>query len=698
MSKAFFYKTIGFSIIVLLVEIFGRHIAIMGMTDGRIFTTLKTSELPPVFLLEIAFFVGVVLILHFLVLVYAWLSAHASLATLKVQRQAAEQIGLIAISISWAAIFLLNNAFVGRSAFSHWGEFFLGPLNQIHFAFLVATCALLPLPLITWWAIKSMGKRTAITLTAGIALCALLIVPVIQSKSVRASFSKPNVIVIGIDSFRPEYLRSKNIMPELNTLLADAAVFPEVYTPLARTFPSWTSMLSGLHPVETGARINLMNPELVRRDTMMTWPLRKAGYHTMLATDERRFSNLDETYGFDTVFGPATGATDFVLGLAGDFPLVNLLASTDLGAYLFPYLSNNRAVERLYRPSVFAQRLGHELGKQPDKPLFLVTHLCLPHWPYDWADSPSATTANLGSAATREDKANAALQSRTMVYESAMSAVDGQLKILLDSLRTSGHLDNAIVVVLTDHGEAIGWPEDLLVDNDDSAMPRSTRIGTGHGTNLFSLVQHQTFMAFKRYGGVPYREGDRYQRFFSYDLRPTLLDLLGLTAPEIVRGISMVPWLEQPKLDQKDRSLFVETGFFLPALDDLNIKINDLLSQGSAYYLINDDAKLIINPSEIGKLLKGKQRGVLRGSKLLAQVPVKANDEAMEYEWVLADINGKKAVKLDADNFAFECQQQCIDMLAELLEFYGDELALEQWPAYMSYVQSIKVADNTALK
>jgi arylsulfatase A-like enzyme len=697
MSKAFFYKTIGFSIIVLLVEIFGLHIAIMGMTDGKIFTTFKTSELPPVFLLEMALFVGVVLLLHFLVLAYAWLSAHASLATLKIQHQAAENFGLIVMAMLWAAIFLLNNAFIGRSAFSYWGEFSLGPINQTNFALLVAALTLLPLPLIIWWVIKSMGKRTAMTLTAGIALCTLLIVPAIQSKNVRASFSKPNVIVIGIDSFRPEYLRSKNIMPELNTLLADAAVFPEVYTPLARTFPSWTSMLSGLHPVETGARINLMDPELVRRDTMMTWPLRDAGYHTMLATDERRFSNLDESYGFDTVFGPAAGATDFVLGLAGDFPLVNLLASTDLGAYLFPYLSNNRAVKRLYRPSVFAERLGHELGKQPDKPLFLVTHLCLPHWPYEWADSPSAITTSVDSASARENKADAILQTRKKVYETAISAVDGQLKILLDSLRTSGHLDNAIVVVLTDHGEAIGWPEDLLVDRDDQTMPRSTKIEVGHGSNLFSLVQQQTFMAFKRYGGYPYREGDRRQRFFSYDLQPTLLDLLDLSAQDAVRGISMVPWLEEPGLDQIDRSLFVETGFYLPALNDLNIKITDVVSQGGSYYLINDDAKLIINPSEMGKLISGKQRGVLRGSKLLAQVPTQANDKVMQYEWLLADINDKQAVKLEPENFTSECDKQCIDMLAELLEFYGDELALEEWPVYMNYIRAIKIADNTSM-
>lgn len=695
MNKPFFFKLLGLTAIVLLVEIIGLHIAIIDRTGGKIFATFKATELPATLIWQIALFIGIVLILHSLVQIYAWLSARASIATLKFQEPAAEGFGLIVMILAWSAIFLLNNAYISFSIFSYWGEFTLGPLDQSELALTVGALALSPLPLIAWWALRSMGKRNAISLSALIVVCALMLGPAIGPRNASASFSKPNVIVIGIDSFRPEYLHSRDIMPHMSTLLAEAAVFPEVYTPLARTFPSWTSMLSGLHPVETGARINLIDPELVRRDTMVTWQLREAGYHTILATDERRFSNLDESYGFDTVFGPAAGAADFVLGLAGDFPLVNLLASSDLGGLLFPYLHNNRAVKRLYRPAQFAERLGHELSNQPAQPLFLMTHLCLPHWPYAWADKPSVVTTSSSPGGVPENHAQAALQTKTRVYESALSAVDEQLKILMDSLLASGHLDNAIVVVLTDHGEALGWPDDLLVESDDPAIPLTTKLSVGHGTNLFSLVQNRTFMAFKRYGSKQYSPGDRHQRFFSYDLRPTLLDLLDLSAPNPVRGISMLPWLETPGLDQLDRSLFVETGFYLPAINTLNIKINDVLSQGGSYYLINEDAKLIINPSEMGKLIESKQRGILRGSKLLAQVPVKANDKVMLYEWLLADIRTRKTVKLDPENFLSECQQPCIAMLAEMLDFYGDELAIQEWPGYSSYRQALSIADQT---
>ncbi len=695
MSKQFFYKLLALSSCVLLLELAGLQVAVMGKTGGKVFNTIKVVDLPATFILQMATFIVVVLLLHALVLAYAWLSARASLSILRLQGPAAENIGLVTFLLAWVAIFLLNNAFITRSIFAYWGEFSLGPLGQNDIALLAGALALSPSPIIAWWAISSLGRREAVGLAAAIAVFALMLGPALGSKDARAGSGKPNIIVIGIDSFRPEYLNPGALMPRMSALLADAAVFSEVYTPLARTFPSWTSMLSGLHPLETGARVNLIDPELVRRDAMITWQLRDAGYHTMLATDERRFSNLDKSYGFDAEFGPAAGAADFVLGLAGDFPLVNLLASTGAGSLLFPYLADNRAVSRLYRPEKFTERLGRELQNSPAKPLFLMTHLCLPHWPYSWAGSPPATAGSEAKSGTNSQEL--ALINKTQTYESALAAVDRQIAILLDSLQASGHLDDAIVILLTDHGEGIGWPGETLVNVEDPSMPLASKNASGHGTNVFALVQHHTFMAFRRYGAGQYIPGKRQQRFFNYDLGPTLLDLLDLRPADGIRGISMVPWLERPALEGTDRALFVETGFYLPAINTVTIKIDDVISQGRNYYLINDDARLIINPAKMGKLIGNKQRGVLRGSLLLAQVPVEARGTAVQYEWVLADIAGGGAVKLVADNFTAECRTQCMAMLEELIAFYGAELAIEEWPAYSQYLQATSVADNKTM-
>ena len=64
------------------------------------------------------------------------------------------------------------------------------------------------------------------------------------------------------------------------------------------------------------------------------------------ATDEVRFANIDASFGFDQVDHAAGRRVDFLLGYAGDMPLVNLVASTRGGGWLFPANHANRAAAR----------------------------------------------------------------------------------------------------------------------------------------------------------------------------------------------------------------------------------------------------------------------------------------------------------------------------------------------------------------
>ena len=73
----------------------------------------------------------------------------------------------------------------------------------------------------------------------------------------------------------------------------------DAITPLARTFPSWVSMLTGRHPHTTGAYMNLLPRELIHAGHTLPQLLREHGYRTYYAIDETRFSNIDASYGFD---------------------------------------------------------------------------------------------------------------------------------------------------------------------------------------------------------------------------------------------------------------------------------------------------------------------------------------------------------------------------------------------------------------
>ncbi len=89
--------------------------------------------------------------------------------------------------------------------------------------------------------------------------------------------------------------------------------------------------------------------------------LRARGYRAIYATDEVRFANFDRSFGFDQLITPPVGAADFLLGYAGDMPLVNLVASTPAGGVLFPSNHANRAANVTYRPRHFVSRLEREL-------------------------------------------------------------------------------------------------------------------------------------------------------------------------------------------------------------------------------------------------------------------------------------------------------------------------------------------------
>ncbi len=77
---------------------------------------------------------------------------------------------------------------------------------------------------------------------------------------------------------------------------------------------------------------------------------------------------------------------DFLLGYAGDMPLVNLVASTPAGQFLFPSNHANRAASVTYQPRQFVRRLEREISIRG--PSFVAIHLTLAHWPYAWAGHP----------------------------------------------------------------------------------------------------------------------------------------------------------------------------------------------------------------------------------------------------------------------------------------------------------------------
>ncbi len=131
---------------------------------------------------------------------------------------------------------------------------------------------------------------------------------------------RPNIIFLGIDSLRyDEVLRTGDSnTPNVDAFLSHALRFDNAMTLLARTYPSWVALLTGKHPHTTGAFLNLLPEDQVNLGRTLPQHLRTHGYRTAYAIDEVRFSNIDESYGFDQAITPPIGSSDFIVGTMSD--------------------------------------------------------------------------------------------------------------------------------------------------------------------------------------------------------------------------------------------------------------------------------------------------------------------------------------------------------------------------------------------
>ncbi len=236
-------------------------------------------------------------------------------------------------------------------------------------------------------------------------------------------------------------------------------------------------------------------------DLTQTLPaiLKRHGYETIYATDETRFSNINHDFGFNQVIAPPVGLNDFILGTLNDFPFSNLLVNTKIGYWLFPHSYANRPAGVTYDPDTFLHFITNKMRLQPGRPLFMAVHFCLPHFPYKFATT------------------NARALTPQMNYQESIQRVDQQVADFIAYLKQQHLLDHAIVVILSDHGEALELSGDRVTDlkhyistrNKNSHPPRfyppslddeAVNQSGGHGTDVLGLTQYHTVLAYRLFG------------------------------------------------------------------------------------------------------------------------------------------------------------------------------------------------------
>ena len=426
-------------------------------------------------------------------------------------------------------------------------------------------------------------------------------------KSVRgAAVRGPDVIVIGVDSLRPDHLARNGapftVMPNLERLLDQSVVFTDTLSTQPHTFPSTVSILTGQWPVTNGARGNLFSPQLVDRQQSVAHRFADAGYETVFAMDETRFANIDTTYGFNRVLSPEIGVAEMALGLVGDNVLTNLLSLHPVALWLMPEIYGNRAVSQVYRPDSFSRRLRNGINDlSEDKPMFLYVHFCAGHWPYE--------LPHLYQKDRFDAMKTGAFSDTKSGYLRALGTADLQVQDLLQSLQEAGRLENAVITVLSDHGEDFDLQKDLW---PGGAIDVPGGIVHGHGGSAIRSPQVSVMLAVSSRGNNDLGSGISQVPASLIDVAPTLHSLAGLPA-QATRYEGRILLGDKREDVGTDRVRFVESSYFPGSLRKSTIEEAAVLRDMAEMYRLGPDGRVVVKDAWLPYQISNRQRAAYLG-------------------------------------------------------------------------------------
>ncbi|MGL5741801.1 MAG: sulfatase-like hydrolase/transferase [Legionella sp.] len=485
------------------------------------------------------------------------------------------------------------------------------------------------------------------------------------------SSEKPNVIILGIDSLAQDSITLDN-MPFFSQLLNSSTQFTDSISPLARTYPAWTSILTGLYTEHHHAEENLVPKFMVKSQASIAWILQQYGYMTIYVTDDRRFNSIDKEFGFNKIIGPKLGINDIILGSSNDFPLTNLLINFRLSSWLFPYNYSNRASYFSYYPQTFNYKLINELvQEEQNKPIFLGVHFTLPHWPYAWAESFPEQVNNEFS-----------LEKRDILYQQALKRVDQQFQSFFTYLQQHHYLDNCLLIIISDHGEVLYYPNsretnyqnykgklpsrfaEYLEKNTATVLNKSA----GHGSDILSPKQYHNVLAFRIYkqGQLITHARKINTRVALIDLAPTILDFLGLKNKQKMDGISLLSAILNPGYILPQRTFFVESGIF----PNQKLSKEKAIQIGEQFYRVNPQTgELEVKPDKLKEFEEQKLFGIIEGNWILALYPD-------ENTYIPVIQNLSTGDWTDDLHSGFAQSTPAHQMYQQMLQFFGKDLFL----------------------
>lgn len=356
-------------------------------------------------------------------------------------------------------------------------------------------------------------------------------------------FPKANIILIGIDSLRPDHTTmfgyKRTTTPHLQEFAEQACVFKRCHSVAPWTLPSFMSMLTGLYPSVSGF-INKWTPvdakhmvESRLKDEVTTLPqvLVGQGYEAAAFTGD---AGVSSRYGFGRAM--STYLDDLHFG-AMDHSMpacLEWLKSRPQDKPFFLFLHGYDCHGQFDPPGGYKRRFvdkyeGRLKGGKVEQGRFREASLRV-----------ALNPENRGEPKVVGMDAKDAEFYRAL-YDEKIYDVDERVNNFLEQLKSMGLYDKSIVIIVSDHGEE-------FLDHG----------GIDHGQSLYQELTHVLLMI--HFPGQ--KQGAAFYDLVNvFDALPTALEAAQVQIPHAINAHSLVPIMRGGQIERP--YLFAESDYRL---------------------------------------------------------------------------------------------------------------------------------------
>jgi arylsulfatase A-like enzyme len=376
--------------------------------------------------------------------------------------------------------------------------------------------------------------------------------------------TSPNIVVLLLDCVRADHLScygySKKTSPNIDSLASNGILFKNAISQAPWTFPSVFSLLSGQYPHKHGKWL------IKKGGISPNQRLKKPSKNILLLSEFLKEIDY-HTWGFSTN------------------TYINARIMQERGFDEFHYIWKAPAMEPVNYGIAKIREAEHL-----KKPFFLYLHFMDAHHPlqppqkfynfFPCSDGKNNERRHEGLAFKKhEEQHGRAFQNyrehKISLYDGTIRYMDDEIGRLIRELESSFLPHDTIVIVLADHGDEF-WEHAKFEANHYPSLQE--RQGLSHGHTLFQeLIRVPLIITSFNFKGKPPSSKIKQPATIEatvplVDLVPTLLDLIGHTAPSPFDGASFIQLVKEnasslsKKIQTSKRSIFSELASSKPKI------------------------------------------------------------------------------------------------------------------------------------